>query len=579
MESQAQRLPGSQSHAHARAHAPSPAYTPPASQPHRPDLDDSPSASPRQRGARPPPSQHAPALYKFPAVPSAAVGSAPDTDMSVTADEESVTSAEDDRRRAASVVSMDDPDVRIAAEALGDLRADFIQSPSQRPTTVDGSAPTDGSRPGSQQPEPLLSLLTTSHPLLSTAITGSLSAYSTSKSYSPRFKSGAEFVERHIGTPVASTVNTVGRRTGVEGGVRWWLGSRRSSAVHQADDDEAEGANKRRKISDAPDGSGARHGSMDIERGLYTALHEYGQRRPSQLSFESLPAYDDNRSPNYEAQSALVTTAADADDQQAAASTWQSRLMLSTSGLGVAMSDESLRSLKYCLTWLRWANVHLGKVIVALKNVVDEWDQSQREAVPSAEPMSPTAKITDGEKEQSSLIVRAAENEAALSRRIQALKGDVLQTLKKVVDIVSKYAGGALPENARLLVRRHLTSLPQRFRLASSAPAATDSLATSETVSSANRVMVLAREGLDMMSQVSGVLDGTIVSAEDWCDRLGRRKRGEPEEGDDKVNGEFQDDRPVDVNGSGHTADEKARPMTTEAAAEVGAGDERMVET
>ena len=418
---------------------------------------------------------------------------------------------------------------------------DFISSPPEQHMTLPKSSfhassdsGSNGERRPSQQPEPLLSLLTTSHPLISTAISGSLSAYSTSKSYSPRFKSSAEFVERHIGTPVASTVETVGRRTGVEGGVRWWLGSRRSSAVHQSEDEEeSEGAHKRRKISNAT------NGSMDLERGLYSGLHEYGQRRPSQLSFESLPAYDDNRSPNYEAQGALVKSTESEDSRQTTpSSTWQSRLMLSTSGLGVAMSDESLRSLKYCLTWLRWANVHLGKVIIALKNVVDEWDQSQQQsATAEAEPVSPTAKIANGEKSSDSsksLIVKAAENEAALSRRIQALKGDVLQTLKKVVDIVSKYAGGALPENARLLVRRHLTSLPQRFQLAATSPPTTDSLQpASETVSSANRVMVLAREGLDMMAQVSGVLDGTIVSAEEWCDRLGRRKRGETEDTDE----------------------------------------------
>ena len=43
-----------------------------------------------------------------------------------------------------------------------------------------------------------------------------MSAYTTSKSYSPRFKSSAEFIERNIGSPVASTVGTGGRKTGVE---------------------------------------------------------------------------------------------------------------------------------------------------------------------------------------------------------------------------------------------------------------------------------------------------------------------------------------------------------------------------
>lgn len=47
-------------------------------------------------------------------------------------------------------------------------------------------------------------------------------------------------------------------------------------------------------------------------------------------------------------------------------------------------------------------------------------------------------------------------------------------------------------------------------------------------------MIVLATEGLDMMAQVSGVLDSTIASAEGWCDRLGRRRRS----GDGDGNGE-----------------------------------------
>jgi hypothetical protein len=40
----------------------------------------------------------------------------------------------------------------------------------------------------------------------------------------------------------------------------------------------------------------------------------------------------------------------------------------------------------------------------------------------------------------------------------------------------------------------------------------------------AQKVLVLAKEGLDMVAQVSGVLDGTIVSAEEWCERMGKKK-------------------------------------------------------
>ena len=53
-----------------------------------------------------------------------------------------------------------------------------------------------------------------------------------------------------------------------------------------------------------------------------------------------------------------------------------------------------------------------------------------------------------------------------------------------------------------------------------------------EAVTGAQRVIVLAKEGLDMMAQVSAVVDGTIVSAEDWCERLGRRRNEGEREGE-----------------------------------------------
>jgi hypothetical protein len=180
---------------------------------------------------------------------------------------------------------------------------------------------------------------------------------------------------------------------------------------------------------------------------------------------------------------------------------------------------------------LRWANDHIGKVIEALKAVLDQFEST---------PLSPSnGALTNGDSKgelpNGQLILRTDADRSAMHAKIAELKSDVLKTLKNVVDVVSKYAGGALPENAKVLVRRHLTSLPQRFRLASTSTNQNDHAATSgdgEVTEGARKVMVLAKEGLDMMSQVSGVLDGTIVSAEEWCERLGKKKRGEAE-GDD----------------------------------------------
>ncbi|KAF7585605.1 hypothetical protein BBP40_010482 [Aspergillus hancockii] len=382
------------------------------------------------------------------------------------------TAAEDRSRRATSVLSMDDIE---AAQALEGLRT-ATQEYGQPPRNLSQQSGPE-SKP---QPEPLLSLLTSTHPLISSAINGSVSAYTNSKSYSPRFKSGAEFIERNIGSPVANTVGSVGRKTGVESGLRWALQRRASGSTDPK-------RSKRRKVS------GDKHPTeVDLEKGSEETMSSQRVRSSSDLSMnEPLPPYDDQTSPSYEEIGR---------ENPSRNPTWQSRLMISTSGLGVAMSEESLRSLQYCLTWLRWANGRLGKAIFALQGALKEWDNAKKNNDPN-------------------------QDTSLLSQRIQAVREDVLSTLKQVVDVVSKYAGGALPENARNLVRRHLTSLPHRFQVASTShPPPDSSASSSEATVSAHRILVLAQEGLDMMSQVSGVVNDTLVSAELWCDRLGKKR-------------------------------------------------------
>ena len=313
-----------------------------------------------------------------------------------------------------------------------------------------------------------------------------------------------------------STVGTAGRISGVETGVRWWLQRSDSSGIQ-------DGSNKRRRISDE------NSYQADVEKGLQEVSLQPNNHPASSDTFygETLPPYDDQRSPSYEEHSPVVQSSQH-DPHSHYSRNWQTRLMMSTSGLGVAMSEESLRSLKYCLSWLKWANGHLGKVLSSLQTVLEEWDQTQ-DTSPSDDTTAPG--------EGNSTAVTPARDRAVITQHIQALKGDVLQTLKNVVDIVSRYAGGALPDNARILVRKHLTSLPQRFRLAAisstsnSSSQESEKPSTSETVTSAQKVILLAKEGLDMMSQVSGVVNGTIVSAEEWCHRLGKRKERDGSQG------------------------------------------------
>ncbi|KAH9909540.1 transcription factor Opi1 [Xylariomycetidae sp. FL2044] len=422
----------------------------------------------------------------------------------------------------ASSVSLDDPDVRLAAEALSNLRADFVSSPSNVHSSLPGSPRSQSNGPHS---EPLFSLLTTQYPFLAPTIEGATSAYNNSKNYSPRFKTSAEYVEGYV-IPIANTVGSVGRVTGVEGGVRWFLKKGQRPKPPGSDlEANDQGSNKRRRVDTGS--SSFRESSPEPGSGAQTPRASvdspYDRRLSIASTVDTLPAYDDARSPPYAEH--FVP-----NEPRAQNGPWQSRLIMSTSGLSIAMSEESLRSLKYCLSWLRWANVHISHLVASLKTTMENYENSNSEKADHDHPMR-DAHHADEPMDRSQVAAK-----------INALRSDVLNTLQGVINTVSKYAGGALPQNARELVRRHLTSLPQRFQVATMIGHEQNVTAQNEacveegqeaheraTRESARRVLVLAKEGLDMMTQVSGVLDGTIESAQEWCERLGKKKREQRE--------------------------------------------------
>lgn len=526
--------------------ASAPLYSSPHPQPHLQSHPPPPPPAPAYSPPDPKPVDHWPSLNPLTAYynPSHAENGEPPMRMDIDTSSNSGASAASPDRfpdGRASSVSLDDPDVRMAAEALGDLRAgqslvlliyadaltpilsllarsltrlDFVSSPDKSSPFP----PSPRSRSNGHRPEPLLSLLTTSHPLVATTIESATSAYNNSKNYSPVFRSGAECVEGYV-RPIAGAVGSMSRATGVEGSVRWFLGGGRR---HKSQNPDLEAAsrtpNKRRKVDNGSNGVGIGDKGFEPGSGVPTPRASLdGTRRSSFAStIDTLPAYDDNRSPPY-----AESLAPEEHRENPAAS----RVTMTTSGLGIAMTEESLRSLKYCLGWLRWANDHIGTVVTSLKTTMDKYEKAQSETpVGDDQPMQEASSSSD-----------EATDQKQLAAKITVYKSDVLKTLQDVINTVSRHAGGALPENARDLVRHHLTSLPQRFRVASALGSQqqqqpgtsgdAEQGREKETRESAQRVLVLAREGLDMMTQVSGVLDGTIVSAEEWCERLGQRKR------------------------------------------------------
>lgn len=383
----------------------------------------------------------------------------------------------------------------------------------------------------SQDSEPLLSLLTTSHPWLGGTINNSLSAYSSTKSHSPRFiQYGAELVERKIGTPVVHTAELVSRKTGVESGLRRYFGNRRLSDLESGDRAEELAAKRRRVASHTFEEKGS-------EESMWSpAIAGINSRRQSQNSLETLPPYDDHVSPEYEEQSKSLSQQRRRGHNSRSVS-WSTQLMITTSGLGVALSEPSLRSLRFCLGLLRSATGHLGNVMRALKIVLDDFDR----AMGNTEPLQTSEKARHSDVKvngtatdkgsgdvSESLRAQRSQESRILAERMKALGDDILNTLKTVVNIVSRYAGGALPDNASTLVRRQLLSVPYRWRTASQMTASASDPQNgpeAESVRSAYRMLAFAKEGLDMMAQVSLIVDATIFSAERWLHSMGKGKQ------------------------------------------------------
>jgi len=215
---------------------------------------------------------------------------------------------------------------------------------------------------------------------------------------------------------------------------------------------------------------------------------------------------------------------------------WPTQLIMTTSGLGVALSDSSLKSLKACLGLLRSATTHIDSVTHALKLLLEEYEaalQSERNAAASENPNHASSTHEAGVARLSlsdSQSPATADREAQVRRladKMKSLSSDIWKTLQGVVQSVDRYTGGALPQNASQVVRTQLLSVPHRWIEASrQSQSAEEGRGAAEEVRGAKRMMAFAREGVDMMAQISTVVDGTVRSAEVWLGRMGRGQQG-----------------------------------------------------
>ncbi|GAA5856287.1 hypothetical protein JCM8547_000854 [Rhodosporidiobolus lusitaniae] len=121
-------------------------------------------------------------------------------------------------------------------------------------------------------------------------------------------------------------------------------------------------------------------------------------------------------------------------------SRWQT-VLVEAGGLGAAVSEESLKSLRYCLQWLLYATAHLDHQIATLRDFILSLRAHNRSSSPSS----------------NALVAASA------SAHLSQIKHDVVETIRKVVEVVSKYAGAALPEQAKRYVRQSILGLPVKW--------------------------------------------------------------------------------------------------------------------
>lgn len=256
-------------------------------------------------------------------------------------------------------------------------------------------------------------------------------------------------------------------------------------------------------------------------------------------------------------------------------SRWQA-VLLEAGGIGAAVSEESMRRLKYCLQWLQYATSHIDAQIVILRDFIASLQPDGTAVSHSADSfVSPTH-----------------------MRTLTDVRRDVVHTIRQVVDVVSKYAGGALPEPARVRVRGFILHLPKRWASASASvphsqgipdgapgaksaagastgggvsttrrgrstrhlrersaggpdrslsgtpessrpasPITAQRVARSATASAVTRaaqqILTLATESLDMVRGVTGVVKESLDRADAWVERLrivGLQRQQDPQD-------------------------------------------------
>ncbi|KAF9346724.1 hypothetical protein BGX34_003690 [Mortierella sp. NVP85] len=400
----------------------------------------------------------------------------------------------DDPRPKSTTVSREDE--QIAVEALGSMA--------------------NGSRPLSSSSAMFMSRVS-SLPLVNSAI----KAYETGKQNSAVMKYGANLVESGVKTlskPVLDKLDKVyPTRSDVQVLPSPTNSARSSNDIVRPENINGNGPylayRSRGDSIDSSCSSSSSRPSVDVLRSRGSrqedvTLRQRSDSQSSQRSFQ----YSNGYYPQQQQQRSQVATHS-STHSSSQFSGWRGVVATvgTASAAGVAIfSEESMKSLKYCLQWLEYAVQHIEHQIGLLRQFL--------------------ASLVNPSQSTAMIPSNAAST-------LASIKNEVVETLRKVIDVVSRYAGACLPEQAKFRVREFILSMPARWQSinnesAPSTPLASPSLgpqsdrtpeqlaALGETSSRATKVLSFANESSDMLRSVAFIFKDSVDKAENWMDKL-----------------------------------------------------------
>ncbi|KAF9905320.1 hypothetical protein EC991_001742 [Linnemannia zychae] len=408
-----------------------------------------------------------------------------------------------------------DPAEQLAAEALGDMANAAARTTSSTASSSSFAAPTT----------PFISRMS-SLPLVNSA----LKAYESGKQNSKVMKYGAEMVEssvKSLSKPVFDQLEKVYPAKSDVQALPSPTNSARSSNDIMRPDNSTPTTNgayysyrSRGDSIDSTSSNTSSRPSFDVLRSRNprheeATLRQRSDSQSSQRSFQ-YPGSANGYYPQQQQQSSQPQQQQQVGTHSAPSqqfSGWRGVVATvgTASAAGVAIfSEESMKSLKYCLQWLQYAVQHIDHQIGLLRAFL----------VSLASPSSSTAMVP-----------------STAASTLASIKKEVVETLRKVINVVSRYAGACLPDQAKISVRQFILSMPVRWATLNnesvpSTPMGSPSLgpqsdrnpeqqaALNETSERATKVLVLAHESSDMLKSVASIFKDSVDKAENWMDKL-----------------------------------------------------------